>query len=375
MSTVLVVNAGSSSLKYGLISPDTGAQRISGIIEQIGSDVLDHAAAFGMVKEQLAMQNAPAPQSIGHRVVHGGSHFCEPALISPDVLAAIEECVPLAPLHNPPALVGIEAAGAAFPNVPHVAVFDTAFHQSMSAAAATYAVDRQVAAKFSLRRYGFHGTSHEFVAKRAAEYLTRPLADLKIISLHLGNGASACAISGGTSIDTSMGVTPVEGLVMGTRGGDMDPSIPGILARAGWDAAAVDDFLNHRCGLAGLAGTSDLRDVHRLANAGDADAELAREVAAHRIKGYIGSYAAELGGLDVVVFTAGIGEHDPWVRAAACQGLEFMGIAISQERNQDVTSPQGPIRISDETSRVPVLVVPTDEELAIAQQTIDILQI
>ncbi|MCH9815660.1 MAG: acetate kinase [Actinomycetia bacterium] len=375
MSTVLVVNAGSSSLKYALVGAHTGEQELAGVIERIGADVPDHAAAFALVRDEFANHAAPVPAAIGHRVVHGGSHFAAPVEITAAVQEAIAACIPLAPLHNPAALVGIAAAEAVFPDVPQVAVFDTAFHQTMPLAAATYAIDRDVAAQFQLRRYGFHGTSHAYVAGEVARYLDRPLTELKIISLHLGNGASACAIDGGRSVDTSMGVTPVEGLVMGTRGGDMDPAIPVILARAGWDADQVDDFLNHQCGLKGLTGSSDLRDVTAQADAGDDAAELARQVMAHRLRGYIGAYAAVLGGVDVVVFTAGIGEHAPWIRAAACAGLEFMGITVSPERNAAAIGPETPQRINEPQSRVQVVVVPTDEELAIAQQTTELLQL
>lgn len=373
MSQVLVVNAGSSSLKYALVDPESGTHLLSGIIERIGLDVPDHATAFRMVSQALSEAEGMKPEAVGHRVVHGGDQFSAPALITPAVMSAIEENTPLAPLHNPPALVGIRAAMAEFPDVPQVAVFDTAFHSTIPPVGSTYAIGRDIAREHRLRRYGFHGTSHQYVSVRAADFLDRPLDELRIITLHLGNGASACAIEAGRSVDTSMGVTPLEGLVMGTRSGDLDPAIPGILGRLGWTADATDSFLNKSSGLLGMCGASDFREIHKLADAGDPDADLARRVAARRIAKYVGAYAAVLGGVDVIVFTAGIGEHDAWVRAETCRTLGFLGVKIDSEANLAISGPDSAVDISASDSTVRVLVVPTDEEHAIAEQTAELL--
>jgi acetate kinase len=369
MSQILVVNAGSSSLKYALVDPGSGTHLISGIIERIGLDVTDHATAFRMVSQALADAGGKEPSAVGHRVVHGGDRFSAPALITTEVMAAIEDNTPLAPLHNPPALVGIHAAVAEFPDVPQVAVFDTAFHSTIPPVGSTYAIGRDVAREYRLRRYGFHGTSHQYVSVRAADFLDLPLQELRIITLHLGNGASACAIDAGRSVDTSMGVTPLEGLVMGTRSGDLDPAIPGILGRLGWTPDKIDSFLNKSSGLLGMCGASDLREIARLAADGDADADLARRVAARRIAKYVGAYAAVLDGVDVIVFTAGIGEHDAWIRAEACRTLGFLGVRMDQEANLATVGPASAVDISASDSTVRVLVVPTDEEHAIAEQT------
>lgn len=373
MSQVLVVNAGSSSLKYALVDPETGDHSLSGIIERIGEDVPDHGAAFKMVSKALADAEGMRPVAVGHRVVHGGEQFSTPALITPAVMSAIEENTPLAPLHNPPALIGIRAATAEFPDVPQVAVFDTAFHSTIPPVGAAYAIGREVAREYRLRRYGFHGTSHQYVSVRAADFLDRPLEELRTITLHLGNGASACAIDGGRSVDTSMGVTPLEGLVMGTRSGDIDPAIPVILGRDGWTADKIDTFLNKSSGLLGMSGVGDLREIHKLADAGDADADLARRVAARRIAKYVGSYAAVLDGVDVIVFTAGIGEHDTWMRAETCRTLGFLGVRIDSATNMATVGPTSAVDISSSDSSVRVLVIPTDEEHAIAEQTAELL--
>lgn len=361
MTRVLVLNAGSSSLKYEVVDLAAPDARAGGIVERIGEPggVPDHTAAVRSALDELRVD----PDAVGHRIVHGGTRFSAPAIIDDAVESAIAELATLAPLHNPPGLAGIRAARAVLPDVPHVAVFDTAFHAMLPDHAATYAIDRAVAAEFGIRRYGFHGTSFQSVSKGAAAFLGRPLAELRLIVLHLGNGASACAISGGISIDTSMGLTPLEGLVMGTRSGDVDPGVLLHLARLGWSTDEIDMLLNRRSGLAGLAGSNDLRDV---AAAGTPEADLAIEVMLHRLRKYVGAYAAELGGVDAVVFTAGIGENAGWLRARAVERFGFLGISVDPDRN---SSGSGPRRISPDGSPVEVLVIPTDEELEIAEQT------
>jgi acetate kinase len=303
-------------------------------------------------------------------VVHGGARFFEATLIDDLVEINIDDLSVLAPLHNPGALQGIRAARRAFDDVPHVAVFDTAFHQTMPAEAYTYALERATAEKHRIRRYGFHGTSHKFVSEAAAVYLDRPLSELKQVVFHLGNGASVTAVDGGRSVDTSMGFTPLEGLVMGTRTGDIDPAILlHLQRRAGLTTNEIDDLLNKRSGLVGLAGANDMRDLTARSRAGDADAQLAIDVYTHRLRAYAGAYLAQLGGADVISFTAGVGENVAHIRAAALRGLEFAGVEIDAERNENAK--RGEItRISSDGSRVAVLVVPTDEEVEIARQAL-----
>lgn len=373
MSHLFVVNSGSSSIKYDLFDATTLESVASGLIERIGEpggDAPDHTTGM-----QHALASLPAGDitAVGHRVVHGGQKFSAPTLLDDHVIAEIERLNDLAPLHNPPNLLGIRAARTAMPHVPHVAIFDTAFHATLPPAAHTYAIDRDLARQHGVRRYGFHGTSHEYVSRTAATFLDRPLESLKTIVLHLGNGASATAVDGGRSIDTSMGLTPLEGLVMGTRSGDLDPGILLHLTRvAGLSVDELDTLLNRRSGLAGLTGSSDMRDVVRLADSGAPDAALALDVWAHRIRHYIGAYAAQLGGLDAVVFTAGIGENNPALRARALAGLSFLGIEVDPHLNE---SPSREARlISAQDARVAVLVIPTDEELEIARQTLAAVQ-
>jgi acetate kinase len=309
---------------------------------------------------------------VGHRVVQGGARFFEPTVITELVKINIDELSVLAPLHNPANLAGIVAAEKAFPDVPHVAVFDTAFHQTMPPAAYTYAIDREVAARHRIRRYGFHGTSHQFVSRAAADFLGRPVEDLRLVVLHLGNGASACAVSGGRSVETSMGMTPLEGLVMGTRSGDLDPAILLHLERrAGLDADGLDDLLNKRSGILGLGGHGDMRDLVAAAESGDEAATLALEVYAHRVRSYVGAYAAQLGRVDAIVFTAGVGENAPIVREWSLAGLEGFGVEVDPDRNRERGS--GARRISTDASRTAVLVVPTNEELEIARQTLAVV--
>jgi acetate kinase len=302
-------------------------------------------------------------------VVHGGKRFFEPTIITPLVEINIEDLSDLAPLHNPANLEGIRAAKKAFPDVPHVAVFDTAFHRTLPPSAYTYAIDADLAERHRVRRYGFHGTSHKYVSERAAAFLGRPLAELKQIVLHLGNGASACAVDGGRSVETSMGMTPLEGLVMGTRSGDLDPAVLIHLARrANLTTDQLDELLNRRSGLLGLSGRGDMRDVRLAADRGDEKARLALDVAVHRLKHYLGAYTALLGGLDVLTFTAGVGENDAALREEVVNGLGVLGIRLDPERN---ASPSREARvISADDSRVTVLVVPTNEELEISRQSL-----
>lgn len=375
---VLVLNAGSSSLKYQLVVPETGEVRARGLVERIGesgSEVADHSAALQCMAERLRGEGIDLDElslrAVGHRVVHGGPDFSEPVVIDDLVLDRIRELSALAPLHNPAAATGIEAARKRF-DVPHVAVFDTAFFASLPPEASTYAVPRDLAAKHQIRRYGFHGTSHQYVAHATADLLGRPVEDLRQVVLHLGNGCSASAVRGGRAVDTSMGLTPLEGLVMGTRSGDVDPGLHAYLAReAGLSLEEIDTLLNKKSGVLGLSGVNDFRELeHRLA-AGDADARLAFDVVVHRLKHYVGAYLAILGGIDALVFTAGVGENSISVRAAVTDGLEGLGIAVDRARNA-ARSKQARV-ISPDGAQVVVAVVPTNEELAIARQTADLL--
>ncbi|MET7400806.1 acetate kinase [Dactylosporangium sp. NPDC005572] len=368
---ILVLNSGSSSVKYRVVDLTDAEAGERGLVERIGEPggVPDHRAALKQVLERV---NAAGVTAVGHRVVHGGERFRAPTVVDDAVLEALRDLVPLAPLHNPGGIIGIEAARAALPDVPHVAVFDTAFHATLPPAAATYALDRELAARHGIRRYGFHGTSCAFVAGRTADLLGRPVAALNQIVLHLGNGASVTAIAGGRSVETSMGLTPLEGLVMGTRSGDLDPAVPGFLHRvAGLDFAGVDEVLLRRSGLLGLAGVNDMRTVLSLRDAGDEAATLAFDVYCHRIRKYVGAYHAVLGRLDAIAFTAGVGEHAAPVRAAALAGLSGWGIEVDETRN---ASPSREARvISPDGARVAVCVVPTDEELSIAEQVTALL--
>lgn len=402
MSAILVINSGSSSLKYSLIDIEHENELASGLIERIGQElspvehkvrpqtasdavvtmldakyadersIADHDAAFAVMLEQFAahgpsLEEHP-PVAVGHRVVHGGARFFAPTLIDADVERQIEELSVLAPLHNPANLAGIVAARAVFPDVPHVAVFDTAFHQTLPPAAYTYAIDAGLAREHRVRRYGFHGTSHQFVSESAAAFLGRDLGELTQIVFHLGNGASVTAIDGGRSVETSMGLTPLEGLVMGTRSGDIDPAaLVHLSRRADLSIDDLDALLNTRSGLKGLAGRSDMRDILAGREAGDEAATLAFDVYIHRLRAYAGAYIAQLGGVDVISFTAGVGENAAAVRAEAMATLGFAGVEIDHDRN---TAPERGIRrISTDASRVTVLVVPTNEELQIARQT------
>jgi acetate kinase len=369
MTEIFVVNSGSSSIKYQLVDLGTGAAVVSGLIERIGepgAEAADHIAGMKIALDALGTGHDLA--AVGHRVVHGGSVFTKATVITDEVVRQIEELSALAPLHNPANVTGIRAARTALPDVPHVAVFDTAFHQTLPPEAYTYAIDAKLASDYSVRRYGFHGTSHKYVSERAAEFLGRPLGELKIIVLHLGNGASACAIDGGRSIDTSMGMTPLAGLVMGTRSGDLDPAVLSYLHReAGLDFDELDDLLNKKSGMEGLAGRNDMRDVFAAASGGDEAAQAALDVYCHRVRHYIGAYLATLGGLDALVFTAGVGENSAALRAQAVAGLAGLGITVDPARN--ALKSKDARYISPDGSPVAVLVVPTNEELEIARQS------
>ena len=374
---VLVVNSGSSSVKYQLLDVAAGRHVAKGVIERVGepgSDVPDHDAAVHRVLDELGAAGHDVTRpgglgAVGHRVVHGGERFVEPTLIDDDVVAAIGELVPLAPLHNPGNLAGIAALRRMQPDVAHVAVFDTAFHRTLPRRASTYALPPDLAHRYGIRRYGFHGTSYSWVARGAAKVLGRPLEDLAMVILHLGNGASVAAVQGGQSVDTSMGLTPLEGLVMGTRSGDLDPAIGFHLHRvAGMPYDDIEALYTKESGLKGLCGDNDMREVVRRANAGDDAAALALEVYCYRIRKYVGAYYAAMGRLDAVVFTAGVGENTPRVRAQALNGLERLGIAIDPVLNNG--GRREPRLISRDDSSIAVLVVPTDEEMEIARQVI-----
>ncbi len=365
---VLVINAGSSSVKYRLVASETGALLLDGKVERVGQ-----AESYGEAFEEvIAAIGGAVVDAVGHRVVHGGSEFSAPALVDEALLAAIHDLIPLAPLHNPANLAGLVAARTAWPNVPQVAVFDTAFHVNLPRRARTYAIDQGVAATYGIRRYGFHGTSHAYVAAMAAKALGRPLAELRIVSLHLGNGASACAVEYGHSTETSMGMTPLEGLVMGTRSGDVDAGALLALLRGGMSVDELDVVLNQRSGLAGLSGGSnDLRDIEAKAEAGDDAARLAIQVFAHRARKYVGAYAATMGGLDAVVMTGGIGENSAQMRQRILQRFDYLGLVLDDDLNASAkVSNAAPVaRVTAAHSRVAAFAVKTDEELAIAQQT------
>ena len=369
---VLVLNAGSSSLKFEVLDPVSGATTVEGHLERVETD--GFGAALGEVTARLAAAGVGAGdlRVVGHRVVHGGSAFTAPVLVDDAVVRRIEDLVHLAPLHNPPAVEGIRRARDAFPEVAQVAVFDTAFFADLPAEAATYALDRATTARLGIRRYGMHGTSHAYVAQTAAAFLGRPFDELDQIVLHLGNGASAAAIRGGRPVDTSMGFTPLEGLVMGTRAGDLDPGVLLHLLRQGdLDVDGLEDLLHHRSGLEGLAGRSDFRDLVAALDAGDEAAAAAYAVYCHRLRKYVGAYLAVLGGADTLTFTAGVGENVPRLREDCLAGLAPLGIEVDPDRNR-ADSRESRV-ISTDASTVTVLVVPTNEELAIARQAVALL--
>ena len=394
---VLVINCGSSSLKYQVLDMDTETLLCKGLVERIGIEgsvikhekigqdkfvlttpMADHKDAIGHVLNALVDADHGVVKSmdeigaVGHRVVHGGEKFASSVLLTEEVLKAIDECSELAPLHNPANLQGIAACKALMPTTPMVGVFDTAFHQTMPAESYLYALPYEYYTKYGVRRYGFHGTSHRFVSMKAAEMLGKDLKDLKIITCHLGNGASLAAIKDGKVFDTSMGFTPLAGLVMGTRCGDIDPAIIAYVAnKEGKTLADMDKVMNKQSGVFGLSGvSSDFRDVEGAANEGNKQAKEALEVYAHRVKSYIGAYIAEMGGVDAIVFTAGLGENGITMRKTICDGLEGLGIELCDERNnvrgKDTV-------ISKDSSKVKILLIPTNEELMIAKDTVEIV--
>jgi acetate kinase len=393
---VLVINSGSSSIKYQLFDMSVPKVLAAGLLEQIGESesrlthrtlvtggvwkkmskaqkVNDHQEGFSLIgtvlSESGAIRETGELFGIGHRVVHGGEKFRQPALIDQEVIAIIRELIPLAPLHNPANLLGIEVTLKAAPDVPQVAVFDTAFHQSIPAHAFRYALPEDLYENHHVRRYGFHGSSHSYVAKQAALHLKKPLETLNLITLHLGNGASVAAIKNGRSVDTSMGLTPLEGLIMGTRSGDIDPAIIFYLGRTtGLPPDEIESLLNKHSGLKGICGVNDMRIIARLAEEGKESARLAIEMYCYRIRKYIGAYYTVLGRVDALVFTAGIGENAADIRRRSCAGLYQIGIEVDKERNNRKIG--GVLEIHSDRSSVDILVIPTDEELEIAEQTV-----
>lgn len=396
---ILVMNSGSSSLKFQLFNLPDLTVSASGLIEQMGDEqssarliyfdsagtqqtlkqtvpVAEHRQAIiimaDLLRESGTMNDIQELAGIGHRVVHGGEAFHEPVLIDDRVISAIEELIPLAPLHNPANLTGIRVALEQAGTVPQVAVFDTAFHQSIPEHGYLYALPYKLYQEQKVRRYGFHGTSHDYVSKQAAQFIGQPITELNIISVHLGNGTSAAAIRGGKCIDTSMGLTPLEGLIMGTRSGDLDPAILFYLAReTDMDMDDLDGMLNKESGLKGICGENDMRTITELAGQGDRLARLALTMFCYRLKKYIGAYMAALGGVDCIVFTGGIGENSAIVRQMSCQGLERLGISLDKEKNTKQRNAISEIQATD--SIVKILVVPTDEELEIATQTLRVI--
>jgi acetate kinase len=391
---VLVINAGSSSLKYQLLNAVTGAVLAKGIAERIGLaepfikhnssgreavtlpvDMPNHKVAVQAVltvllsDEHGSVKSMDEIDAVGHRVVHGGERFSSSVMITPEVKRAIRACYELAPLHNPPNMTGIEACEEAMPGVPQVAVFDTAFHQTMSPKAFMYALPYELYERLGIRKYGFHGTSHSYVARRVAELLDKPFESLKIITCHLGNGSSIAAIQNGRCVDTSMGMTPLAGLCMGTRCGDIDPAIVTMLMeKENMTRQDVDTLMNKKSGVMGISGvSSDFRDLYAAAGDGHRRASLALDIFKYQCRKLIGSYAAAMGGVDVVVFTAGIGENTADVRMGACEGLAYMGLSIDPYKNAAVRGREA--IISSDDSVVKVLVIPTNEELAIARET------
>jgi acetate kinase len=398
---ILVINCGSSSLKYQLLDMETSIALAVGLVERIGEPrgqlthrkypdtdneykivreepIVDHPAGMRLAQKLLADHNAGVIagaseiQAVGHRVVHGGENFRTSVLIDQEVMDTIEKTIPLAPLHNPANLMGIQVARELFPNAEQVAVFDTAFHQTIPSFAYHYALPYEFYEELGVRRYGFHGTSHQYVAKEASNLIGRPLNELNLITAHLGSGASICAIKNGQSIDTSMGMTPLGGIMMGTRGGNLDPGILTYIAeRRGYSMAQIDPILQKKSGLKGICGSNDMRDIHAKAAAGDGRAQLALDMFVHRIRHYIGAYFFGLGHVDALVFTAGIGEHDTLVRERCCERMTYFGVLLDQEKNQ---MKRGSARkISQSKSSVKVFVIPTNEELEIARQTLEVL--
>ncbi len=399
---VLVINSGSSSIKYQLLDMASGSVLASGLVERIGEatgrvrhknapgtdresettrelPIADHKAGMRLAVDMLTAPGAGVVKdtsdidAVGHRVVQGAAYFSAPTLVDDSVIGKIREVAPLAPLHNPGHIVGIEESRKLFPGIPQVVVFDTAFHQTMPPEAYVYALPYEYYSELKVRRYGFHGTSHRFVAKETAKLLGRPLDECNIITLHLGNGCSMAAVRGGKCVDTSMGLTPLAGLMMGTRCGDIDPAIlPYLASQKGLSIQEMDQVMNKQSGLKGVCGCNDMRDVHASREKGDPRAQLAFDIFCYRIRHYIGAYHAVLGRVDALAFTAGIGENDEHVRAKCCEGLEPMGIAMDAQAN--ARRAKGARDLSAPGSRVKVLVVPTNEELEIATQVMEVIK-
>ena len=389
---ILVINCGSSSLKYQLIDSDTEAVLAKGLCERIGIDgaithqagagekkteqcaMPDHDAAVKRVIEKLtdsevgAVKDLSEIEAVGHRVVHGGEKFASSVLIDDQVISAIEEVSDLAPLHNPANLIGIRACAKLMPSVPQVAVFDTAFHQTMPERAYIYGLPYEYYENYGVRRYGFHGTSHSYVSKRTAALLNKPIEDTKIVVCHLGNGSSICAVKGGKSVDTTMGLTPLAGVAMGTRSGDIDPAICEFLAqKENLDIAGVMNVLNKKSGMLGISGiSSDFRDLDKGMAEGNDRCRIAMEVFAYQVAKYVGAYAAAMNGVDAIAFTAGVGENQGTIRRMVCEQLSFLGITLDEEANKQRGEE---LLISTPDSKVKVFIVPTNEELAIAQDT------
>ena len=397
---ILVINAGSSSLKYQLLNPETGALLAKGLCERIGIDgkftykpqvegkkVLDaidvamptHSEAIQAVLNALVdaengvIGSMKEIDAVGHRVVHGGEAFNKSVLITDEVMKAIEDCIPLAPLHNPANLKGVQAVAELMPGLPQVGVFDTAFHQTMPEKAYLYAIPYELYKEYGVRRYGFHGTSHRYVSQRVCEYLGVNAADKKIITCHIGNGGSIAAVDGGKCVDTTMGLTPLEGLMMGTRSGDIDGgAITFIQKKLGLDADGMSNLLNKKSGVLGVTGiSSDMREIEEAEQQGNALAKTALDMYFYRIKKYVGAYAAAMGGCDIIVFTAGVGENQAGMREAVCKDMEYMGIKFDAEKNKTIRGEEAIISAPD--SKVTVCVIPTDEELMIATDTMSLL--
>jgi len=393
---ILVLNCGSSSLKYQVIDMDTKNAIAKGLVERIGlegsvlthgtstrgkevikTEIKNHTKAIELVLKQLidpeagVLKDLNEISAVGHRVVHGGEKFAKSVIIDAAVMKALKECIELAPLHNPPNIAGIKACQKMMPGIPQVAVFDTAFHQTMCPASYIYGLPYEYYEKYGIRKYGFHGTSHKYVSQRAAILLKKPIEELKIISCHLGNGASIAAIRGGKSIATSMGFTPLDGLMMGTRSGTLDPAIVTyIMCKENFSVDQMNDFLNTKCGALGVSGiSSDFRDIEVAAAQGNNRAQLALDIFNYDVKQFIGSYAAALGGVDALIFTAGVGENSPSTRASICKNMDFLGIDLDLEKNK-VRGEE--VDVSKTNSRCRVLVIPTNEELMIALDTLEL---
>lgn len=395
---VLVINCGSSSLKYQLFNMDDKSVLAKGLVERIGleegmlthksrgkdevkitENISDHKVAVKMMLDSLLddeygiLNDISEISAVGHRIVHGGEKFSDSVKITDDVMEVVKECVQVAPLHNPPNIIGIEATQELLPDVPMVGVFDTAFHQTMPEEAYMYGIPYELYEKYGIRRYGFHGTSHSYVSKEAAKFLDMPLEKLKMITLHLGNGSSISAIKNGKSIENSMGFTPLEGIIMGTRCGNIDPTIVSfIMEKEGITLDEINNYLNKKCGVLGISGlSSDFRDLETAANDGNKRAQLALDVFAYQAKKFIGSYVAAMNGVDVLVFTGGIGENSITMRQSICKNMDYFGIKLDEEKN-NIRGKNA--QISSDDAKVKVLVIPTNEELMIALETVSLIK-